>query len=338
MSDEDIAFVEHYAQEALHLAQATGNHTIFARSLTNLADVHQLRGNLPDAARHLAEAVRISRQEGDQGTLAHSLMSLGHQAYWEGAFRHTISLGQEAARVSRAIHDGLTELFSLAFLCLAHWSGGDYRQALDKLHEGLTKAQERENTFVQGRLTNTRGWFYRECGDLSRAVEADHESTELGRRYRHPNVEISALINVGLDYLALGQYDRAASYLIPTLDRVQREAFGAHRWRWTIRLLTGLAELSYATEDYDQALRYMEEGLHEAQRTSSQKYVALGACPRISVFSLWIPGESGSLCIQSDQTAETLSALDGHGQFTDGRTPCQGPLRVHRMRSPRIRP
>jgi tetratricopeptide (TPR) repeat protein len=77
MSDEDIAFAERYAQEALHLAQATGNHTIFARSLTNLADVHQLRGNLPEAAQHLAEAVRISRQEGDQGTLAHSLMSLG---------------------------------------------------------------------------------------------------------------------------------------------------------------------------------------------------------------------------------------------------------------------
>jgi tetratricopeptide (TPR) repeat protein len=94
--------------------------------------------------------------------------------------------------------------------------------------------------------------------------------------YRHPNVEISALINLGLDYLALGQYERASSSLTPTLDRVQREAFGAHRWRWTIRLLIGLAELSYTTGEYDQALRYVEEGLKEAQRTSSQKYVALG--------------------------------------------------------------
>ena len=38
----------------------------------------------------------------------------------------------------------------------------------------------------------------------------------------------------------------------------------------------GLAELSYTTADYNQALRYVEEGLQEAQRTSSQKYVALG--------------------------------------------------------------
>jgi tetratricopeptide (TPR) repeat protein len=43
-----------------------------------------------------------------------------------------------------------------------------------------------------------------------------------------------------------------------------------------IRLFIGLAELSYTTEDHEQAIRYVEEGLQEAQRTSSQKYMALG--------------------------------------------------------------
>jgi hypothetical protein len=43
-----------------------------------------------------------------------------------------------------------------------------------------------------------------------------------------------------------------------------------------MRILLGLAELSSMTGDYDQALRDVEEGLKEAQRTSSQKYVALG--------------------------------------------------------------
>jgi tetratricopeptide (TPR) repeat protein len=45
---------------------------------------------------------------------------------------------------------------------------------------------------------------------------------------------------------------------------------------WQIKLLIGLAELSYTTGDSDQAIRYVDEGLKEAQRTSSQKYVALG--------------------------------------------------------------
>jgi tetratricopeptide (TPR) repeat protein len=167
-------------------------------------------------------------------------------------------------------------LLDLANLCLACWSAGNYTQALTVLHEGMVKAVERESKNIIGRLMNTLGWFHRECGDISRAVEYDQESMELGRTSGIGNVEVSALINLGLDSLALGQHARALSYLEPTLDRVVREAFGAHRWRWQIRLLLGLAELSHTAGAYDQALRYVEEGLKEAQRTSSQKYVALG--------------------------------------------------------------
>jgi tetratricopeptide (TPR) repeat protein len=89
-------------------------------------------------------------------------------------------------------------------------------------------------------------------------------------------VELSALINLGFDDLALGQHERARSYFEPTPERVEREAFGSHRWRWKIRLFTGLAEFFYTTGAYEQALRYIDEELQEAQATSSQKYVAKG--------------------------------------------------------------
>ena len=84
------------------------------------------------------------------------------------------------------------------------------------------------------------------------------------------------MINLGLDYLALGQHTHAFSYLEPTLERVEHEVFGTERWRWKMRLLIGLAELSSTTGAYDQALRYVEAGIKGAQATSSQKYVALG--------------------------------------------------------------
>jgi tetratricopeptide (TPR) repeat protein len=194
--------------------------------------------------------------------------------YEQGKFQAATQLGQEGVVISRAIHDGFTELRTLAFLCQACWSAGHYAQALSLLHEGRAKAQERHNTFIVGRLTNTLGWFAREFGAVSRAIELDHESMELGRVSRISNVEISALINLGLDYLALGQYERAVSSLSPTLERVQREAFGVHKWRWQIKLLIGLAEVHYAMGAYEPALHAVEEGLKQAQATGSQKYVA----------------------------------------------------------------
>jgi class 3 adenylate cyclase/tetratricopeptide (TPR) repeat protein len=267
---------EHYAQEAIQLAQQTGDHTILAMSLDALGRVHQVRGDLQEADRHLDASLQISQREGDKDVRASTLRALSAQAYWQGHFQRAIRFGQESVTLCRELHEGFLELTNLAFLCLAHWSAGNSAQALNIVDEGITKAQERGSRYGMGRLTNTLGWFHRDAGDLCRASEYDHESIDLGKTAGISNIEVSALINLGLDYLALSQHDRALSYLTSTLDRVEREAFGAHRWRWTIRLLIGLAELSYTTGEYEQALRYVEAGLKEAQRTSSQKYVALG--------------------------------------------------------------
>jgi tetratricopeptide (TPR) repeat protein len=203
-------------------------------------------------------------------------MWLSTVAHWQGQFQRAIDLGEESLTLAREHYEGMTEFYALAFLCLTYWSVGAFGKAFGVLNEGMRKARERENAFIIGRLTNTLGWFHNEFGDFSRALEYDMASQEIGRTSRIPNVEISALINIGYDYLALGQFDRARSFLEPSLERVEREAFGAHRWRWKIRLLMGLAELCETTGDYEQALRYIDAGLQEALATSSQKYVAKG--------------------------------------------------------------
>jgi class 3 adenylate cyclase/tetratricopeptide (TPR) repeat protein len=279
-SEEQIPFVEQYAQEAMRLFERAGDPKILARSLTSLGLVDQVRGNLREADRKLEKSLQICQREGYRDSLSQNLLWLSAHAHWQGDSQRAIQLGQEGLAVSREIHDGLSELIDLAFLCLAYWSTGDYAHALSVLREGMTKAKERENRFIVGRLTNTLGWFHSEFGDISRAIDYDYESMELGRAYRIPNVEISALINLGLDHMALGQYERARSYLEPTLDRMQREAFGPHRWRWKVRLLIGLAELFYTTGAYEQALHNVEEGLKEARTTSAQKYVAKGVALR----------------------------------------------------------
>jgi class 3 adenylate cyclase/tetratricopeptide (TPR) repeat protein len=275
-SEAHIPLVEQCALEAMQLSQHTGDHKTLARSLTSLASVDQMRGNLREADQKLEESLQICRREGYHDSLALSLTWLGADAHYQGRFPRAIALTQEGVAAARAMYDGFNELNALAFLCLAQWSAGAYAQARTTLRDGMSKAHARENRYIVGRLTNTLGWFHSEFGDISHALEHDQASVDVGRTAHVSNVEISALINLGLDYFLLRQYDRAWSSLVPTLERVEREAFGVHRWRWMIRLFIGLAELSYATEDYEQAIRYVEEGVQEAQRTSSQKYVALG--------------------------------------------------------------
>jgi predicted ATPase/class 3 adenylate cyclase len=276
LSDTHIPFVEQYAQEALQLSQQTGDQKTLARSLLSLGFAHHARGRPQEAERHLEASLHISRREGLKDSWGYGLMELGLNAYWQGNFQRAVQLSQEGITVCREIHDGLNELLTLCHLGFGCWGTGDYTQAFRAVHEGIAKAKEWDSPFNLGRLTNTLGWLHLELGDSAHAATYDHESVELGRTYQIPAVELSALINLGFDYLSLGQHGRARSYFEPTLDRVEREAFGSHRWLWKIRLLTGLAELAYTTGTYEQALRYVDAGLQEAQATSSQKYVAKG--------------------------------------------------------------
>jgi tetratricopeptide (TPR) repeat protein len=265
-SEEHIPFVEQYALEAMQLFQQTGDRKILARSLTGIGLVDQWRGHLQEGDKKLEESLQVSRQEGYKDSQAQNLLWLSAHAHWQGHFPRAIQLGQEGLAVSRDIYDGFNELLCLAFLCLARWSAGDYTEGLNVVREGMAKAKERENKFILGRLTNTLGWFHSEFGDLSRAIDYDYESLELGRSSRISNVEISALINLGLDHIALGQYERARVYLEPTLDRVQREAFGAHRWRWKILLLIGLADLSYTTRALSERSTMWRRGSKKRER------------------------------------------------------------------------
>jgi tetratricopeptide (TPR) repeat protein len=228
-SVEHLRFEEQYAQQAMHLAQQTGDQHILARSLASLGHVQQVRGDLQAADRHLGAALQISQREGYTEVLAPTLRILSAQAYWQGRFQRAIHFGQDSVTMFRDTHNASSELTGLAFLCLAAWSAGHYAQAFTVWGEGMQKAKERDGKLIIGRLTNTQGWFHRELGALSQAVESDQESLALGQTTGIPNVECSALINLGFDFLALGQHARAVSYLAPTLDRVEREAFGAHR-------------------------------------------------------------------------------------------------------------
>ena len=194
---------------------------------------------MEEAAQQLVASLQISRREGFKDALAPTLRALSWHAYWRGHFPPAIHFAQEGVSVARDIHDGFHELYCLANLSLAQWSLGDYQRAFSVTHGVMTKAHERQNMFFLSRMKNHLGWFYRELGAVSRAAELDQESTDLGHTHGIANVEISALINLGLDYLALDQHARAVSYLEPTLDRVAREGFGTHRRRWQMKLSLG---------------------------------------------------------------------------------------------------
>jgi class 3 adenylate cyclase/tetratricopeptide (TPR) repeat protein len=273
---EGAGRTQRYAEEALALARETGDQLVLARSLTYLGLVDQIHGRLVDGDRKLAQSLRISEPAGFKGVTAQNRIWLGAHANWRGEFRAAIDLSRRGAREAAESHDGFQELMALAFECLALASIGEYAAARAVIETGLAKAKASETGFITGRLTNSLGWLHQEIGDFRRAVELDRESEDIGRRIKNPNVEISATINRAFDHLNLGEPERALALLEETLERVEKFAFGAHRWRWSIHLRVYLGDALLAAGRPEAALAAVERALGEAQATGSRKY--LGRC------------------------------------------------------------
>ena len=272
-SSEHVPHAKALAEDALRIGREIGDQEAVAKSLSYLGLVDQMEGQLVNGDEKLEESLRISEAHGFKDAIAQNLTWLGAHANWRGEFHKAIPLARRAAEAAAENHDGFSELFALAFRCLALVGLGEHAQGLAVINDGLTKAREREAAFIVGRLTNSLGWLYQELGDFRRAADLNRESQDMGLRIKNPNVEISALINIGYDHFHMGEPDKALGILEDNQVRVEKFAFGAHRWRWAIHLATYLAETLLALGEPEKALLQVEKALVQARATGSLKYV-----------------------------------------------------------------
>src|SRR5262249_3842957 len=103
------------------------------------------------------------------------------------------------------------------------------------------------------------------------------------------------------DDLHLGAPERALRLFEQTLVRAEK-AFGAHRWRWSIHLMFGLAGTLLTMGRDSDALAQAQRGLAQAKATGSRKYVG------------WFHTVNGEIALRAGQAKvaalELQAALD----------------------------
>lgn len=257
---------------AFDIAHDVDDDRLIARTLFLMASVDQMQARLADAETKFAESLVRERSGNYRDIAVQSQTLLSIQRKWQGQFDEAIAMSLATEATSREIHDGFNEVFGMSNRCFALIGRGDYRDAWETLARVRALALERQNHFMFARMGNTLGWLHQEYGSFAGALELNSDSRDIGHRIKNGNVEISALIDLGFNDLALGGPQPALELFERTLERA-RKAFGAHRWRWSIHLAFGLTTALMALGRDSEALAQVERGLAEADQTDSLKYV-----------------------------------------------------------------
>jgi class 3 adenylate cyclase/tetratricopeptide (TPR) repeat protein len=268
-----------FSHQAQALAAEIGNQSILAASLFIIAQVQAVTGKLDEASHGFEASLRVSRAAGEEGREGFNLYMLGQLHSWKGEYEQALRLQEQSFTIGHAQDLQLLVIRILWYRGMTHGGQGEYTAALAALQDALTLSDRLGDKVFKCRVLNTQGWVYGEIYNLEAAIRYNREGAEASYQVGDPEIIRNAEINLGDDYLLLGDLEQAQRYLEKVYkDTQQRGKWGEEwmKWRYSQHLYHSLGELWLTKGDAAQALEFAEECLRLAEPTMSRKNLVKG--------------------------------------------------------------
>jgi tetratricopeptide (TPR) repeat protein len=216
---------------------------------------------------------------GEKGWEGFNLWGLGELSNWHGAYAQALQFLEQSLSIGHAHNLQLLLMCSAWMKALAKCGHGDYAEALAALQDVLALSERLGDKVWKCRSLNTLGWVYGEIYNLEAASRYNQEGAEASYTVGEPEIIRNAEINLGDDYLLLGDLEQAQRYLEKVYqDTQQHGKWGEEwmKWRYSQHLYHSLGELWLTKGDAAQALECAEECLKLAASTMSRKNLVKG--------------------------------------------------------------
>jgi class 3 adenylate cyclase/tetratricopeptide (TPR) repeat protein len=276
---EDFPAALERAREAIEIAETSGAQAPLGGALHVRGYVQLMSGRLEAGEEDLGRALAIGRAGGETNRQALVLHALALRRCWQGEYRASLELANEAAQISRDHRLASPLLRSLWNIGVARADLGDYDRALAALGEGLALAEKVGDYAMTSRLRNTLGWLRIDCGDFAPGIELSERSYEetnrssLGGHGTGAERRAFIRINEADAWMAQGDFGSAARALEEALHTVQHPPPSRWMtWRYSAHCYASLAQLALLKGDPERARRLADQSLESSVPTGSRKY------------------------------------------------------------------
>ncbi|MBW2721905.1 MAG: protein kinase, partial [Deltaproteobacteria bacterium] len=196
-------------ERAMELARSVNSKVGMASAESVLASSGICLGEIEEAGPLYEHAIPILQKA---GLPEHTLVSVT----LAGA-RHAWKLeNEEAHRILRIALDkglesgfGFVIDFCLFMQAMVLGNQGQMGEAFNSLNEANRLAELNQDAYWLSRLPNTFGWLYRELGDQQTSHDLNLSNVKLAIDFGMPEGAANAHVNLGIDYLNLGEPERA---------------------------------------------------------------------------------------------------------------------------------
>lgn len=307
------------AAEALRRAEDLGNRGLRAGSLVTAASVAIAQGRTEDAQRHCLAVLDLvgegPAESGDElvvaGARLNALGWLGMLHEFQGDHEQARPAIDASLRLGRDLHNPFLTGRSRFVLAMSLGNQGRYDEALVTLREALRLAEEAGDRYFLPRLLNTIGWVYADLGDPRQAEDWNRRSIAVARETGWLEAEANARVNLGTDALRRGDRATARAELEQAAALVERDDW--FTWRYRIRLLVGMGELSLLEGIPQRALAFARDALARAEATNARKHA--GRAWLLSARALLAAGGPAEEAMRQVEHAHALARATGNPQL-----------------------
>ena len=207
---------------ALTLARELGDESCVARGLTRLGYLDTNEGRVAEARANFEAAVVVARTAGDAVAEWEGCNGLGNVLQTQGQIDQARVHFEEARDVSRRMGDRRREGRTLGNLGILHSEQGRVAEARAHFESALALAREIGDRQWEGTTLSNLGLLHQVEGRSAEARQALEQGLAVARELGTPRLESIVLCNLGIVFDSLGQLDVARAHLESAI-RIARE-------------------------------------------------------------------------------------------------------------------
>jgi tetratricopeptide (TPR) repeat protein len=193
---------------------------------------------------------------------------------WTGEFDAALDLIKEFGILNKKLKSPYFHILLYFRQGLIYGALGRTDDAKNVLEKGLERLDVGDDRFWRPRFLNTLGWVMAEEGNLKESLRLNNLSLEEAKDIGDPETIHNAAINVGENYLRLGNLEDARKVLDETWKEVKRPGISYNRWRYKTRLLIALGELYGRLGEKEKGLYFVRKALGIATKSGAKKHQA----------------------------------------------------------------
>lgn len=165
-----------------------------------------------EAMNYANEALKLADSTGEQALIAQSVRLKGGVHYYLGNYDSVIFYTKKSLEIASSIQDTVLINNALNNLGLTYYNLGSYQNALEYLLRSLKYKEISGEIYGRAHTINNVGLVYNKLKDFERAREYFEEALEFSTIHNNLNLQLYSLNNIAGTYLAKGKIGQAKEF------------------------------------------------------------------------------------------------------------------------------